>query len=225
MCMRQFLVVVAVVVAGVSYGCSSRVLFSKNEIQEHQTVKLEMRSGESVKGEIVQIDDETLVIKDDHGKNWRAKKSEVALITGPTPVLDFENKIISEKDIAREKGTSKTWLYAVGGGGLSLGASFFAGSMISRAGDGDLRDGTIWGFTSVCTVIGTYFFSKKGTKKDRLIAIESLKAQRANGIEEDLNSERERRMKIQEEIARLKKERDQQQSELESLHKKVKSKE
>lgn len=223
--MRQILVAVVVIVV-ISMGCSSRVLLSTNDLQERQTVKLELRSGESVKGKIVRCDDQILVVKDGKGKQWRAKKSDIVRVTGPEPVYDFTNKIISEDEIARQKTTSNNaLLYSFAGGGLSLGASFFIGSMISRAGNGDLRDGMIWGITGVGTVVGTYLFAKKGAKKDRLIAIDKIKEQRANGFEGDLDSERERRMKIQQEIERLKKEREKQQSELESMKKELKPKE
>lgn len=209
----------------VGAGCSSRIQLSTNDLQEAQTVKVEMRSGETVGGEIVRADSEIVVVKDTNGKNWRAKKSDITRITGPEPVYDVEHKIISETEIANEKNSSNTWLYALGGGGLTLGASFFLASMISRGSDGDLNNGMIWGVTGVCTTVGTYLFSRKGAQIDRSIAVDKIKDKRAQLYDNGVNSEQQRRKEIQDEIFRLKKEREKQQAEMKALKEKVKSKE
>jgi len=222
---KRQLVLVAVIGLLIINGCSSRILISKNGLQEHQTVRIELRTGESVKGEIVKNDRDILVIKDKRDRLWRAKKNDIVRISGPVPVYDYENKVITEQEISRNKKSKNTWYYALGGGLLSLGSSFFLGSMISRTGDGDLRDGEIWGVTAVGTAVGTFLFARRGAKRDRMMAIDNIREKRANGIESELDIEKARRRQLQEEISRLKAERRRQEEEIKSIKQGLQKKE
>jgi len=220
---RQLMLVVVMGIL-IAAGCSSQKLLSEKGLQEHQTVKIELGSGESVEGEIAKNDAATLVIKDHKSKFWRANKSDIVRISGPVPVYDYENKIISEQEISQNKKSTQTWYYVLGGGVLSLGSSFFLGSMISRAGDGDLRDGVIWSVAGVGTAVGAFLFARKGSRKDRLIAIDDIREKRANGVESELDLEQERKRQIHEEIARLKAQRMKQEEEIKALKQSVQKK-
>ena len=202
-------------------GCSSRIVFPVNDLQVKQTVNMQLRSGESITGDLEQIDDTIIVITEENGNNRRVNKRDILQVTGTEPVYDIQDNIISESEIEREKNNSRTWLYTIGGGGLSMGASFFLGSMVSRIGDGDIEDGMIWGITGVGTAIGTYLFANKGAEKDRLLAIDRINGKRTNGYEGEIESEQERRNLIREEITRLRKEREEQEAELEALQKEL----
>jgi hypothetical protein len=203
-------------------GCSSnQVLFKVSELQKKQTVNLTLQTGEKVSGEIIAIDNETITVIDKNSKAWRANKFDISNVIGPIPVYDGNAKIVSEKEIARNMGSSNRKLFAFSGGLLSAGVSFFTSSMISRGAGDDSQDAITYGGTAVGTLLGSYMFFKAGSTKDRNKAIAKV-----SGSSEDpkVRAEKIKQAKVQAELDRLKNERAQQEKELKELQQKIKQK-
>ncbi|OQX83023.1 hypothetical protein B6D60_11185 [candidate division KSB1 bacterium 4484_87] len=118
-----------------------------------------------------------------------------------------------------------TYLYTVGGMGLSFGLSFFIGSLINRGMD-DVDQGktAMWITTGVGTAIGTFLFAKVGAKKDRAVAIDKIRKERYELAKKKAEEERLKRKKIVDEIERLRQERKKQDEELKRLMEEKKKK-
>ncbi len=185
-------------------GCSQQSSLRRSELREGQSVELTMNTGKSVQGDIAKIEDDALIIKDDDGQAWRAKNEAIVAIQGPVPVLDLRGDVISESEIEAQQGSKNTMLFTLSGAGLSLGASFFLSSMISRA-DEDNRDPIIYGGTAAGTALGGYLFYRMGKRKDREQAIEEIRMSRGGLGESLIEQERQRKQELEKEIERLKK--------------------
>jgi hypothetical protein len=185
-------------------GCSQQSSLRRSELRQGQTVELTMNTGKSVQGDIAKIEDDALVIKDSDGQAWRAKDEAIIAIQGPEPVLDLKGNVISESEIQSRKGSKNTMLFTLSGAGLTLGASFFLSSMISRA-DEENRDPIIYGGTAAGTALGTYLFYRMGKRKDREAAIEEIRLSRGGLGESLIEQERQRKQELEKEIERLKK--------------------
>ena len=111
-------------------------------------------------------------------------------------------------------------LYTIGGGGLSFGASFFIGSVLSRRfDDADQGRTAMWTTAAAGTVLGTILFAKAGAKHDRYIAIEKIREQRIELAKKQAKQERLKRMELQEELKKMKAERKKQDEEIMLLKK------
>ena len=201
----RFLGLFVLFVSIVLTGCSNQVILDKSTLDQNQTVTVSLRSGNNISGTISKIEDGALIIRDSAGKTWRAKNDAIVGISGPQPVYDNNNQLITENEILLNKNSSNKWIYLASGGVLSMGASFFLSSMISRGFDDDSRDPIIIGGTAAGTVLGAVIFSRIGAKKDRQEAIEMIKIRRGANAEDQIMLEKERKEQIEKEIEELKK--------------------
>ena len=221
--MKQYALILVVFLTILMVGCSNQVLLRMDRLQEKQTVEITLNTGERVSGEIAKIDEKTITIVDAQNRAWRAKKSDIHRIVGPRPALDLSGHVISEREIAKRMQKKNRLLYALSGGALSLGASFFVSSLISRGVDGNAQDAVIYGGTAGGTVLGGFLFYRLGAQKDCQEAINELRIRGGDTLE-DLQKQRERRKRIQKELEEARKERERQQREIEELKKKIKEK-
>ena len=212
--MKRIVLICGIIFLG---GCSSQIQLSVDELVQNQEVSMDLKSGEKVHGTISKIQDNSIIINDNKGQTWRAKKDQIAKVEGPEPVFDQFGQIISEEEIASKQKNKNLWMFTLSGGALSLGTSFFLSSMISRS-DDDNRDPIIYTGTAVGTLLGGWMFSRIGHNKDRRVAISEIDTKRAAAAEHD------KREKIQSEIDKLQKERETQEAELKSLRKKASEK-
>lgn len=204
-------------------SCSNRIALSGDRLMEKQTVTIKMKSGRKIAGEIREISDKEIILIDDTGQEWAADRMQISKITGPMPVLDNNNQIISEREIKEYKTKNNFWLFTISGGLLSAGCGFFLSSMISRAND-EQRNPIIIGGTAAATVLGSYWFARLGLQKDRQKAINKIRLIRE--MDEQYISEEERKkQQIEQEIEELKKSRQQQEQEIELLRKQIREKE
>ena len=203
-------------------GCgSNQVLLKVNELEKKQSVNLKLRTGEKVSGEVFSLDAETITIVDDNEKAWRAKKVDITNAVGPIPIYDSNENIVSEKEIAKNMDSSNRMLFAISGGLLSAGASFFTSSMVSRGAGEESQDGVTYGGTAAGTILGSYLFYRAGANKDRQKAV-----QQVSGSSDDpkIRAEKIKQAKIQAELEQLSQEREQQEKELLELQEKIKQK-
>lgn len=204
-------------------GCGSTLVRLKvNEIEKKQTVNLKLRSGEQVSGEVVAVDAGSLTILDKNNKAWRAQKGDVVSVIGPVPVYDANENIVSEREIAARMKNSNRMLFAVSGGLLCAGTSFFVSSMAARGAGEESRDAITIGGTSAGTLLGSLLFYRAGAKKDRKVAITAITGSNENPT---IRAERIKQAKIQAELQRLKEERERQEQEMRELQEKIRQKE
>ncbi len=205
-------------------GCSSnQSLLRINNIQEKQAVTITLNSGKIVSGEVGNVDEASITVIDEANKPVRVRKTDIHLIRGPKPELDMSGKVISEREIAKQKKNKNRYVFAASGGLLSLGVSFFTSSMLSRGLEGDSRDPIIYGGTAAGTLAGTILFYRMGAQKDRRDAINTIRIKSGNTLH-NLRQEREHQKKLNEELEQLKKDRERQNREMEDLKKKIEEK-
>jgi hypothetical protein len=202
-------------------GCSKHVQLRVDDLARQQSVHVKTNSGVKVSGIVAQIDDNSIVISDQQKQNRRIKKTDIAEVSGPKPVRDPAGKIISEAEISQHQKAKNTWLYATGGTLLSMGASFFASSMISRGADKETDDPITFSGTAAGTCIGAYFFTRAGMNKDRQHAINEIMAARSAAAASESSSEEQHQKQILDEIEKLKFDRKKQDAEIEELKKKI----
>ncbi len=213
---------VALVAVALS-GCSSRIALKPEQLTPQQTVYVKLQSGQSVSGDIESVDSENLVIRDQRGQAWQARRSQITELSGPEPIRDSDGRIISEKEIRQYKTSYNARLFTISGGLLSLGSSFFLSSMLSRAAGEENRDAIILGGTALGTTAGTWLFYRMGARKDRTVAIREIKYNRSleKGAGDVTNQDKEK-SKIDAELERIRRERAQQDAEIEQLKSKIK---
>ena len=140
---------------------------------------------------------------------------------------DDTGKPITKQEVESRKSNKNFILFAIGGGALSFGASFFVGSLLDRGTDNS-NQSVLWITTGIGTVAGLAYFAHHGRVRDFNLAVEQIKDDRVKGVAAELDKERLRRESIQKEKDRLLKERQQQEAErkklLEALKKQKKKK-
>ncbi len=186
-------------------GCAHQSAFRVDELSEGQSVAVHMINGDAVNGTVARVEADALVVTDATGKNWRARQDAIESISGPEPVRDSRGRIISEKEIASRTGSKNKWTFAISGGVLSMGSAFFLSSMATRVGDQENRDAIVIGGTAGGTALGAFLFSRIGARKDRQIAIETVRDERRGDTEEEILQEREKTESLQQQIEELKK--------------------
>jgi hypothetical protein len=203
-------------------GCSHWQLVPVKEIEEKNSVEMTLVSGNTMRGEIISIEDEHVRVLTDNGKAYRVPLQKIAEVKRRPPVYDEAGTPITEREISDVKNHHKLTLYTVGGTALSFGASFFLGSMVQRNLQEDDTDTTPrWAITGVGTALGGTLFAIAGNKKDRQNAIEAIRELRAEDSREDLAKVRARKEDTDAELERIRNEREAQDREIEALKKKI----
>jgi hypothetical protein len=186
-------------------GCSNRVLLDESSLQKEQTVVITLTTGKKVSGTVASMNEKSIVVVDENLKAWRAQRNFIQSIHGPEPAYDINNRLISEKEIESVRTAVKRWRFTVSGALISLGTSFFASSMLSRATDEESREPIIYSGTAAGTALGTWLFYRIGAKKDRAAAIDRIREDRADrNLAEEILKEQKRKEKLKQEIDSLK---------------------
>jgi len=208
-------------------GCAKRIPISYDRVQPNALVKVEKLSGQVYQGEIQQKSIDYLLLKEDryHDRLTRINREDIASITGREFVEDGIGGFISEWEIREHQKNRNLWLYTIGGGSLSFGASFFIGSLLHRGLD-DEKNGTkiLWGTTGLGTITGTLLFARVGRKRDRLFAIEKLREQRYEIAKKQYHNHKIKHETVQQQLERERAERARQEQELRLLKEKIKNK-
>jgi len=138
-------------------------------------------------------------------------------------MVDDRGQAISKSEVAAKKSNKNFWLYTVGGGALSFGASFFVGSMVERNAESDSRT-ALWAITGVGTVVGTILFANTGRVHDFNQAVEAVKDDHQGVISKDIETEKQKQDRIADERRKLDNERKKQEAEREELLRKIRAK-
>jgi len=160
-------------------GCANYQMVSYEEVETSNHVKVKLQSGHTVEGDVSKTEPHQLTVDTEAARPAYLPKAEIVHITRTPPVKDDFGRGISESDIAKFETSRNSMIYGIGGGVLSLGASFFAGSMIAK--DMDDNGGAVLGATTALGGgVGTFLFVKAGQARDRKVAIESVKHERVS---------------------------------------------
>jgi len=133
---------------------------------------------------------------------------------------------IAREEVEAKKHNKNFWLYTIGGGALSFGASFFAGSMINRSVISDSSDSqtALWIVAGAGTLVGTALFAQHGRTRDFNQAVEAVKEDRQGAIGSKIVDERKKQEIIASERKKLEDERKRQEMEREALLRKIRKK-
>jgi hypothetical protein len=136
------------------------------------------------------------------------------------PMVDEMGKPVTKAEIEQRHSSKNFWLFTIGGGALSFGASFFAGALIDRnASDDDHK--TLWIVTGAGTLVGTALFAYTGRVRDFNAAVEQVKESRKEGASQRITEEQKRQQQLAEEKKKLEDERKMQEAERERLMKEI----
>ncbi len=138
-------------------------------------------------------------------------------------LVDEKSQPITKEEVAAKKKGKNFMLYAVGGGALSFGASFFVASMIHRSTNSENRT-PLWVITGAGTALGTALFAHNGNVRDYNHAVEAVKDSRQQGIEQNIAQEKKKQDTLTEERKKLEDERKRQETEREELLKQIRAK-
>lgn len=211
----------AMMVLFVFTGCSNRQLITYNDVERTNSVEIQMTTGEKVEGTILKAEPLELILLSKDKKKINIPKSTIREITRRKPVYDDFGKGIAEEEIEQVKGSKNAKIYGIGGGMISLAASFFVGSTVSHNMDNGAA--VLAGTTVGGTALGTYFFVKAGQAKDREEAIEFINFKRRQKTVQTQKSNQDATDELMQKIEEEKVEQEKLRKEREALLKKLKS--
>ncbi len=208
----------------ITMGCAKRVILSYDQAPPMAMVKIGTVSGQTFNGTIEEKNSESLFLRTKKNTRslTRVNRDEIVWISGGEVVYDGAGKIIPESEIQEYKQNKNFLIYTLGGAGLSFGTSFFIGSLIHRGMDDDANGRKVmWATTAVGTTVGTFLFAKSGKRRDRTVAIESIREQRFNLVKEQFENQKKKRSDVKNALEKEKSEHAKKQAELERLKKEV----
>jgi hypothetical protein len=157
-------------------GCSQYTAVEYREVDRTNYVVLKQETGAPVEGTVVRPEPHQLVLLDSRGQTVTVSKSVILSIKRKQPVLDDFGRGIAEEEIRGHQMRRSTTIYGIGGGILSFGISFFAGSMLGNASD---RGATVMAATAAGgTLLGTALFLHAGRNQDRKTAVQRINTER-----------------------------------------------
>jgi hypothetical protein len=139
------------------------------------------------------------------------------------PMVDEVGKPVTKEEVKQRRTQKNFWLYTIGGGALSFGASFFAGALVDRSGNSDNHT-TLWIITGAGTALGTALFAHNGGVRDFNIAVEAVKDSRKETANQEIVEEQKRQEQIAAEKQKLDDERKKQETERERLMEEIRKK-
>ncbi|MBN2201822.1 hypothetical protein JW777_07720 [bacterium] len=159
-------------------GCSQMAFVPYERVEKTNRLSVRLDSGQKVEGTVIKADPVQIILSRPDGGSVAVPRDRIASIRRKPPVSDEFGRGISEEEISSVQTGRKAAVYGVGGGTLSLGFSFFAGSLLGHS---SANGGAILAATAALgSGIGTAFFLKAGRQKDRLAAIETIRLRRRN---------------------------------------------
>jgi len=221
------LLLIVVVLLSAS-GCAKRILVSYDQLEKDNLIYVQTKSNHSLNGIVKAKQPTFLVLQTNRDKSSLSKiaKENIDYILTSPSVYDYQNHVISEWEIKDNQGAKNTVLYAIGGAGLSFGASFFMGSLIHRGiSDSDYSNTALWTVTGVGTAFGTFFFTRSGFSKDRIASIDEIRERRYVIAQKEISAHKEKQENIKKELEEMKTNRKKQDDEMKRLMERLKERE
>ncbi len=224
--MRKCILIITLLL--LPYGCAKHMPINYNQVDKNMLVQITTQSGDSFKGIVKAKQPAVLIVQTTRDENSlrQVAAGDIARMTSTPPVYDYQKNVISEWEIRDHQRSANTWLYSLGGAGLSFGASFFIGSLLHRGmSDNDARYEILWSTTAVGTTLGTWLFARAGKAKDRNVAITQIQDRRYEIAQKQIEIEKAKHNQIQSEIDKMKADHDKQEEELKRLKDRIKERE
>lgn len=159
-------------------GCSQMAVVPYEKVEKTNRVSVRLDSDRKVEGTVIKADPVQIILNRPDGGSVAVPRDRIAVIRRKPPVSDEFGRGISEEEIRSVQTGRRAAVYGVGGGSLSLGFSFFAGSLLGHS---SANGGAVLAATAALgTGLGTAFFLKAGRQKDRQAAIETIRLRRRN---------------------------------------------
>lgn len=189
-------------------GCSRYVVVTYDQVEKTNSVEIALNSGDRISGAVFKKEPHQLSLLTPDRRRALVTKDNIMSIKRLPPVYDSFGNGISELEIDKYKTNKNAVIYGVGGGALSLGTSFFLGSML--AADSSRDGGAILAGSMVgLGMPGTLLFIRAGMAKDRKDAIEKINDKRISAkLEETRGSDPAQTDRMKE----LKKEKEKQEA-------------
>ncbi|MBN2093207.1 hypothetical protein JW964_26525 [candidate division KSB1 bacterium] len=207
-------------------GCVKKIPVSYNSLESGTYVYIALSSGESIKGEIEKIEDNTMVVRlcDDMTRTRKIVRSEIMEIRKRPTVYDEGKKVIPESSIKKYQKNINKWLFTIGGGALSFGITFFVTANILHETEDGAQGAPLWVPTGLGTLIGGTVFRFQGSRLDRHNAIEQIKEERKVAAIKEMNSTKKKRAELEKELKGVKGDREKQNQEINDLLKQINKK-
>jgi hypothetical protein len=153
-------------------GCAQRNPVTYRDVETTNYVQIVLTSGKMIEGTVLNVEPHQLTIFKKNRTKQSVLQSSIKEIKRKPPVYDDFGKGISEEEIRSVQKNRNATVYGIGGGALSLGASFFVSSLIGH----NMEEGgtIVAASTVVGGGIGTILFVNGGKAKDREEAIDKI---------------------------------------------------
>ena len=199
---RGFHLVIYFLALSIFISCSAPRYITLDDAEEESEVKIYKSDGKVMEGIITSTSDSGVVLISgaDH-ESHVLSRSEIRRIEETDKNYDFQAYPISDAEIEKYKSNRHAWVYAVGGifvGGL-LGIT--AGLPLWYADTGIPPYFT----GGIGAVAGSIFFGIRGTKKDRQVAVETIRylRKRERKVESEKAAEERRIEELKKEADKL----------------------
>ena len=199
-------------------GCVKRIPLPDEKLEKGSRVWVTTIDRRELDGDVIIRKPDRFVIRTAKGQVDTILFADVARVLARPQEYDEAGRLIPEHDIDSVKANTNLFLYTLGGGALSFGASFYLGNFLKR----HVNTGkqlALWGITGGGTALGVLAFANAGARRDRLLAIEKIKDYRKTLAEKQIEEQKDRKARLEEELKRLKEEQKRQLEELERLKK------
>ena len=157
-------------------GCARRSYVAYHDVERTNYVTIKLTSGQVIEGTVFKAEPHQLVVLRKNRTKRNVLKTSIREIKRKTPVYDDFGRGISEEEIQSVQDNHNAVIYGIGGGALSLGTSFFIGSLVGHNME---EGGTVMAAAmAVGGGLGTLFFINAGKAKDRQEAITKIQEKR-----------------------------------------------
>ena len=214
-------VAIGMIVLMIQTGCAKRTLVPYDDLRVPSEIKMKMLNGKQAEMVALQKTPEKLIVRVPEGtKVSEINRAQIAEIYVYRSEYDENGGIITRAEIVQEKNHQNAYLYTLGGGVLSFGASLFLSSVIYRG----MKDPEFKVINPISVgggVLGTLILNWQGRKRDRMQAIERIKDQRKVAGEKILQEKHNKREQLQKQIEEMEKEKARVEAEKKRLEEKL----
>jgi hypothetical protein len=177
------------------FSCSGSRTLSLEDPPIGESVKINLITGEKLTGVLLKKEGNLITYIDSaSNKPETIEVKKIRTIEHSDTVYDLEGKIITESDISKEKGVTKTLGYGLGGFVLGAAVGFGVGVIISSAEEIPL----IYPM-GILGLTGGIYFGLKGNKSDSEDAVDSIRRTRYLKTQAELKRQLEEEQKKLEE--------------------------
>jgi hypothetical protein len=200
------LIVLSIILPVLLSSCAKRLAVDYAEVEKTNSVDIRLISGKKISGSVEKVEPHQLTLLERNRTVRVISKPTISTIRRKPPVYDDFGNGISEVEITQVKKNTNAVVYGIGGGLLSIGGSFFLGSIIGK------NSTPLWAATTgTGGILGTVLFTSAGKARDRKIAIEEIREKRRRA---QIKIDHQKKAKDDDQIEKLLEEEKQKQKAL-----------